>query len=43
LRCSEMDPAVDKHEQRSRLKREVEVGRGYWYLDLCLVMNSIVL
>ena|SRR2546426_12528880 len=33
-----MDPPVNKHQQRSRLKRKVEVGCGYWYLDLCLVV-----
>ncbi len=38
-----MDPAVDKHDERPRLQREVEVGGGYWYLDLCLVAYSIVL
>jgi len=38
-----MDPAVHKHEQRSRLQREIEVGCGYWYLDLCLVAYSSVL
>ncbi len=33
-----MDLAVDKHEQGSRLQPEVEVGNGYWYLDLCLIV-----
>ena len=38
-----MDPAVNKHKQWSSLQREVEIGCGYWYLDLCLVAYSVIL
>jgi hypothetical protein len=30
-----MGPAVDEHEQRSRVQRKIEVGYGYRDLDLC--------
>ncbi len=38
-----MDSTVDKDDQGSRLQREVEVGCGYWYLDLCLVVDPVAL
>ncbi len=34
--------AVNKYEQGSRIEYEVEVGRRYGYLDLCLVVYSVV-
>jgi len=43
LRRSKVDPAVDKHDQWSRLQRELEVSFGYRYVYLCLVAYSMVL